>query len=77
MILEEAYFTIPKVTSQKPLAEVVVEMCEETDPKPLYCEIPEDLKLKSMTLSGTAQTYTYTTFLPTVSGTTTSTTTTY
>ena len=75
MILEEAYIISPKIAPQKPLIEAVQELCEETEPKPIYCELPDELKLRSIETSGTVQIYTYTTSTM-VSGTSTSTTTT-
>lgn len=75
MIFEEAYITVYKIVPQKPLVEVIQELCEKAEPKPLYCELPDDLRLRSMVASGTVQTYTYTNSLATLSGVNTSTTT--
>lgn len=60
MIIEEIYITTPKISLQKPLIEAVEEICIDTVPKPLFCELPEDLRLKSFSYSGSAQTYTVT-----------------
>ena len=61
MIINGVYITSPELIPQKPLIEVVQEFCQEIEPKPIYCEIPEDLKLKSSNNSGTTQTITVTT----------------
>lgn len=66
MILSEAYITVLKIIPKKSFIEMVQQVCEETESKPLYCELPDDLKLKS--ISGSVQTYTYTNSLVTVSG---------
>lgn len=52
------------------------ERCEKVYPKPLFCELPEDLKLKASLNNGTGPTSTYTTTSsgPSVSGTSTTTT---
>lgn len=77
MLIDGVYITIPKIAPQKPLIEVVQELCKETEPKPIFCEIPEDLKLKSSNNSGTAQTFTITSSMTSgASGYGTSTTTT-
>ena len=44
---DDVYITAPKIVLQKPLVEIVQELCKETEPKPIFCEIPEDLKLKT------------------------------
>lgn len=75
MILAEAYINPSKISPQKPFIEVVQKLCEGAEPKPIYCELPDELKLRSMEASGTVQTYTYTTSTM-ASGTSTSTTTT-
>lgn len=60
LMIDQILISAPKIVQQKPLIAVVQEVCEETDPKPLFCEIPEDLRLKPITNSGTVQTYTIT-----------------
>jgi hypothetical protein len=77
MLIQGLYITAPKSTEMKPLIEVVHEFCEENEPKPLYCELPDELKLKTVDASGTAQTYTYTNSLATTPAFGTSTTTTF
>lgn len=77
MIIDGVYITAPKIVPQKPLIEVVQELCKETEPEPIFCEIPEDLKLKSSNNSGTTQTFTITSSITSgASGYGTSTTTT-
>ncbi len=61
MIIDEININAPKIVSQKPLIEMVQELCEETEPKPVYCELPDELRLRPMEASGTVQAYTYTT----------------
>lgn len=77
MILGDFYITKPQVPQPKNLIEWVQESCTEIQPKPIYCEIPEDLKFKSVSTSGTTQAYTIVTSmisLPSVYGTSTATT---
>lgn len=72
------YITAQTKILQKPFVQMVQEVCIKTDPKPLFCGFPEDLKVRSISASGTGQTYTYTSSfgsLPTVYGTSTTTTT--
>lgn len=76
MLISDLYLTVPKASLEKPLIEVIDEFCKEVEPKPLYCEWPDELKLKSIDASGTVQTYTYTSSLGSASGYGTSTTTT-
>lgn len=77
MCIGDLYITIPKEVPKKPLVVVVEEICIKTEPKPLFCEIPEDLKLKPFSNSGTVQTYTITSSMASgASGYGTSTTTT-
>ena len=60
MFTNGVYITSLKTIPQKPLIEAVQEVCQETEPKPIFCEIPEDLKLKSSDNTGTVQTFTIT-----------------
>lgn len=75
MILPEVYITLPKPPPQKSPIEIARSFCIENEPKPLYCELPEDLKFRFTDNSGTTQTYTSTSSMI-LSGTLTSTTTT-
>jgi hypothetical protein len=76
MILENTYIIPATKPVNKPLAEIMQEICE-TDPKPICCELPNDLRFKSVSSSGTSQMYTYVTTTSSVMvGTSTSTTTT-
>lgn len=76
-VIGDLYFTSAKPMPPKTLGESVQEICIKTEPKPLYCELPDDLKLKSITASGTTQAYTYTSSMVSLSslGTTSTTTT--
>lgn len=77
MIIDGVIITASKIVSQKPLIEAVQELCQEIEPKPIFCEIPEDLELRPYNNSGTAQTFTITTSMASgASGYGTSTTTT-
>lgn len=58
MIIMDTYINSPTKVCNKPIFEVIQEVCL-TDPKPIYCELPGELKLKSVSSSGTVQTYTY------------------
>ena len=76
MLLPDTLITAPIKVYPKPLVVLVHEICEEVEPKPLFCEIPEDLQVKSVSSTGTAQTYTITSSMATTSislGTTTTT----
>lgn len=76
-MINEVYITTSNKIPHKPFVQMVQEVCVKTDPKPLFCEFPEDLKLKSISNSGTAQTYTYTSLAsPSIGFDTSSTTTT-
>ena len=57
-MISDLYFVSAKPIPPRTLGETVQEICIKTEPKPLYCELPDDLKLKSSV--GTTQTYTYT-----------------
>lgn len=77
MIADGVYINSSKIVPQKPLIEVVQEFCQEIEPKPIFCEIPEDLKLRPSNNSGTTQTFTVATSMTSgASGYGTSTTTT-
>lgn len=76
MIVTDIYINSPTMACNKPFFEVIREICL-TDPKPIFCEIPDDLKLKFVSSFGTAQTYTYSaSFMSNASGFGTSPTTT-
>lgn len=76
MITDSTYIISPKPVPQKPLVEIVQEICEQIEPKPLFCELPEELRFKSFSNSGSVQTYTITTTSSGASGYGTSTITT-
>ena len=76
MIIGETIITTPQYIPPKPVVEIILEVCKDTEPKPIFCEIPDDLGLKSLSNSGTIQTYTITTSGSLASGYGTSTTTT-
>lgn len=76
-MIGDLYFDPTKTMPPKMLAESFQEICFKTEPKPIFCEIPEDLKLKPLSASGTTQTYTYTSSmvsLPSLGTTSTTTT---
>lgn len=75
-MIDEIYITNQSKIPQKSFIETVQEVCINTEPKPLFCEFPEDLKFKSSSDSGTVQTYTYTSLASPSVGFGTSTTTT-
>lgn len=78
MISSDIYITVPTLVLDNPLIEIVEEVCKKKDPPPLFCGLPEDLKLKSIENSGTIQTSTPTnSFRSVASGYGTSTTTTF
>ena len=60
MLLLSAYTLYSEQVPQKSFIQTVQEICIETEPKPLFCELPDDLKIKSASYSGTTQTYTIT-----------------
>lgn len=77
MIANGIFLTTPYQIPKKSFIEVVEEICKKTEPTPFFCELPEDLKLKTIETSGTVQTYTYaTSYASTASGYSSSTTTT-
>lgn len=61
MITDPAYITSPNPIPQKPVVEVVQKICEKIEPKPLFCEFPEELRFRPFSNSGSVQTYTITT----------------
>lgn len=72
MITNAFFVNAPKSPiRQNSLAAIVEEICKN-DPKPLFCELPDDLKLKSISYSGTL-TYSYNSLATTttISGTAT------
>jgi len=60
--MNDPYFILEKSLTQKALGEVVQEICLKTEPKPLFCELPDDLKLR-FSYGGTTPTYTTTSSL--------------
>lgn len=60
MIIDPTYITAPNPVTKKPLSEVVQQVCEKIDPKPIFCELPEELRFKPFDNSGSIQTYTIT-----------------
>ena len=75
MLLTETFIAAPQLPPKKSLIEIVQNICEENEPKPFYCELPDDLIKRSVDASGTTQTTTSVNSSM-VSGTTISTTTT-
>ncbi len=60
MITTNTYITAAdKVVQKKPPVIRYFEWCQDQDPKPVYCELPEFSK--PLANPGTQQTYTYTT----------------
>ncbi len=57
MITEEAYISVQRMGIQKPI-DAYVEICENTDPRPIYCELPDNLKVINHSGSETVQYYT-------------------
>ncbi len=45
-MLEEIIISAPKIPPQKPLIEVLSEYCKN-DPPPIFCELPDELKVKT------------------------------
>ncbi|MFC1627047.1 hypothetical protein ACFL18_00635 [Patescibacteria group bacterium] len=59
MVITNTYITNPdEAVEKKPPIIRHLEWCQDQDPKPVYCELP-DLG-KDLTASGTQPTYTYT-----------------
>lgn len=56
MLLPNVYFVPLKPVDKKPLIVTFSEFCSKYDPKPFYCEFPDDIKTKSEA-SGTLETY--------------------
>lgn len=56
-MLDQLYISIYRSTSSKTLGEIVNGICIKEDPKPLFCELPDDLKLRSASSTGTAPHY--------------------
>ena len=52
MVAPAFYINVQDVNN-KPFTEVVYELCEEIEPTPIYCELPDDLKFRSIDASGT------------------------
>ncbi len=67
MIINPIFISMPKTNIQKSPLQEVIEFCEKAEPKPFYCDPPEELKFH-MDYSGTPQTYSYT-IASTASGT--------
>lgn len=59
-MIDKISITIPETVSQKPMIEIVRSICEKIEPKPLFCELPDELRLRAVASSGTVQTYTTT-----------------
>lgn len=74
-MINNIYFYRTMPLHQSSLAEVFEEICLKSEPKPLFCEIPEDLKTRTNSSYGTAQTYTYTSSMVSFSSISTTTTT--
>lgn len=60
MITDPTYIASLNPIPQKPLVEVVQTVCEKIEPKPIFCELPEELRFKPIDNSGTVQTHTIT-----------------
>lgn len=75
-MIDSLYLTSVKPLPIKTFGEAVQEICVKTEPKPLFCELPGELKLKFSYQGTTATTYTTTSSLAsgTAFGTTTTTT---
>ncbi len=61
MLMDQIYTAFPKQYV------VFEELCEKIEPKPLFCELSDELKLRSVSFTGTALTYTSIS-VPTISG---------
>ena len=53
-MITDLYIIQAKPAPQQTLTEAVREICIKTEPKPLFCEIPDDLKIKTYYNFGTA-----------------------
>ena len=57
-MIDHTNITLQKILTTKSGIEIVNEICIESDKDPLFCQFPEDLKLKSIidVYAGTART---------------------
>lgn len=75
MLLTSTYINSPKVYVEKPLFVEWRDWCTKIAPPPFFCEIPDELKVRSVGYNGTSQTYTYTSSMASLASVGTSTTT--
>lgn len=58
-MINDLYFILARPLISKTIVETIQEICIKTEPKPFFCESPDDLKLR-FSNEGTILTYTTT-----------------
>ncbi len=77
MMLPNTYIEPVKIYIDKPFIVEWDALCQKVNPPPVFCELPDELKLRSISSSGTVETYTFTSSMVSLASVGTSTTTTF